>query len=155
MKLRRGFLLSTLVATSLAAVTFAVAVAPQTAHGADSSGGNGKKGGATAVPDTPAVTTLTPMLEGLKWGITHVEVTTAYNKIDGIFDREYNPLLLKTQPGVQMKALEADRDNRKGAFERSFLEFKDTPTGYDATGLKGEYTYKNHESIMFVDRGGK
>src|SRR5262249_37315779 len=76
-------------------------------------------------------------------------------KIDGLFDKEYNPLLLKTQPGVQMKALEADRDNRKSAFERSFLEFKDTPTGYDATGLKGEYTYRNHESIMMVDKGGK
>jgi hypothetical protein len=62
---------------------------------------------------------------------------------------------LKTQPGVQMRALEADRDNRKSAFERSFLEFKDTPTGYDATGIKGEYTYRNHESIMMVDKGGK
>ena len=30
-----------------------------------------------------------------------------------------------------------------------------TPTGYDSTGLKGEYTYHNNEAILFVERQGK
>jgi hypothetical protein len=146
MQLRKSFLLSALVV-----VTAAVAVVPY-ARGADS-----KKGGAGSgvVPEAPVVPTLVPMMDGLKWGMTHVEVVTAYNKIDGLFDREYNAQLQKLQPGVQMRALEAERDNRKSAFERSFIEFKDTPTGYDATALKGEYSYRNHESIMTVERNGK
>ena len=146
MQLRKGFLLSALVVVSAA-----VAVVPY-ARGADS-----KKGGAGSgvVPEAPVVPTLVPMMDGLKWGMTHVEVVTAYNKIDGLFDREYNAQLQKLQPGVQMKALEAERDNRKSAFERSFIEFKETPTGYDATALKGEYSYRNHEAIMTVERNGK
>ena len=146
MQLRKGFLLSALVVVSAA-----VAVVPY-ARGADS-----KKGGAGSgvVPEAPVVPTLVPMMDGLKWGMTHVEVLTAYNKIDGLFDREYNAQLQKLQPGVQMKALEAERDNRKSAFERSFIEFKETPTGYDATALKGEYSYRNHEAIMTVERNGK
>ena len=145
MQLRKGFLLSALVVAAAA-----VAVVPD-ARGADS-----KKGGAGSgvVPEAPVVPTLVPMMDGLKWGMTHVEVVTAYNKIDGLFDREYNAQLQKLQPGVQMKALESERDNRKSAFERSFIEFKETPTGYDATALKGEYSYRNHE-YMTVERNGK
>ena len=62
---------------------------------------------------------------------------------------------MKTQPGVQMDAIEADRENRKTAFAGSFIEFQDTPTGYDATGVKDEYTYRNHEAVMSVDKDGK
>ena len=35
------------------------------------------------------------------------------------------------------------------------MQFNDTPTGFDNTSIKGEYTYRNHESVMYVDRGGK
>jgi hypothetical protein len=153
MKHRKGFLLSALVATGIA-----FGIAPYASGaGADSAKGAATKtkGAPGAAADPPTVANLASMLEGLKWGINHNEVINVYNKVDGLFDREYNPLLLKTQPGVQMRALEADRDNRKSAFERSFLEFKDTPTGYDATGLKTEYTYRNREAIMMVDKGGK
>src|SRR5262249_19223765 len=51
--------------------------------------------------------------------------------------------------------LEAERSRQTAAFGRSYIEFKDTPTGYDATGLKGEFTYKNRESLMWVAREGK
>ena len=49
----------------------------------------------------------------------------------------------------------AEREQAKQAFGRSFIEFKDTPTGYDATGIKGEYTYRNRESLMWITRQGK
>jgi hypothetical protein len=116
------------------------------------------KPAATAAPppDAPTVQTIGTLLEGFKWGVNHNEIIRIYNATDsGRFDQEYNPILTKMQPGVRMQALEADRENRKAAFAATFIEFKDTPTGYDATGLKGEYSYRNHESIMSVDKDGK
>lgn len=105
--------------------------------------------------DAPSVATLASMQAGFKWGINHTEVIRLYNANGGLLDQEYDSVLAKMQPGVRMQALEADRENRKSAFAASFLEFKDTPTGYDATGLKGEYTYRNHEEIMNLDKDGK
>src|SRR5438105_1251282 len=54
-----------------------------------------------------------------------------------------------------MTALEAERESQKQALGRTYLEFKDTPTGYDATSIKGEYSYKNKESLMWITRAGK
>jgi hypothetical protein len=113
------------------------------------------KAAPAAAADPPTVASLAPVLSGFKWGVNHTEVTRIYNATGGLFDVEYDPVLAKMQPGVRMQALEADRENRKGAFASSFLEFKDTPTGYDVTGLKGEYTYRNHEEIMNVDKDGR
>jgi hypothetical protein len=106
-------------------------------------------------PDAPVVGTLASMQDGLSWGMSHTDVIRVYNSVGGLFDKEYDPKLAKTQPGVQMAAIEADRENRKTAFAASYLEFKDIPTGYDATGVKDEYTYRNHESVMSVDKDGK
>jgi hypothetical protein len=105
--------------------------------------------------EAPSVGSLAGMEDGLTWGMTHLEVIKLYNSIGGLFDREYDPLLTRTQPGVQMDAIEADRENRKSAFAASFIEFGSTPTGYDATGVKDEYTYRNHESVMSVEKDGK
>jgi hypothetical protein len=105
--------------------------------------------------DAPIVGSLATMQDGLRWGMSHVEVTRVYNSVGGLFDKEYDPKLARTQPGVGMEAIEADRENRKAAFAASFLQFGDVPTGYDATGVKDEYTYKNHESVMSVDKDGK
>jgi hypothetical protein len=105
--------------------------------------------------DAPTVASLASLQAGFKWGINHAELTRIYNSNGGLLDQEYNPVLAKMQPGVRMQALESDRENRKSALASSFLEFKDTPTGYDATGLKGEYTYRNHEAIMNLEKDGK
>jgi hypothetical protein len=110
---------------------------------------------ATEPADAPVVSSLASMEDGLTWGMSHLDVVKAYNQVGGLFDREYDPILAKTQPGVQMDAIEADRENRKAAFAGSFIEFGTTPTGYDATGVKDEFTYRNHESVMSVDKGGK
>ena len=63
-------------------------------------------------------------------------------------------MLRHAQPGIQQTTIEADRDNKKAAIERSYLRFVN-PSGYDATGLKNEYTYRNNEAILFVERQGK
>jgi hypothetical protein len=132
------------VALSVAAVSFAAA---------PSKDDKGK--GQTAAGDAPNVASLVPMMDGFKWGMSPTDVLNLHNGVGGIIDRDYDPLLAKVQPGVQQKALEADRDNRKLAFQRSVIEFKDTPTGYDATPLKTEYSYRNKESLMAIDRQGK
>jgi len=113
------------------------------------------KGAPPPAADPPTAPSLAPVLSGFKWGGNHLEVVKIYNATGGLYDAEYDPVLAKMQPGVRMQALEADRENRKSAFASSFLEFKDTPTGYDVTGLKGEYTYRNHEEIMNLDKDGK
>jgi hypothetical protein len=110
---------------------------------------------ATEAADAPAIGSLSRMEDGLTWGMSHLEVIKVYSSIGGLFDREYDPILARTQPGPQMDAIEADRENRKAAFAGSFLEFGSTPTGYDATGVKDEYTYRNHESVMSVQKDGK
>jgi hypothetical protein len=114
------------------------------------------KGGAAAVPaDPPTVPSLGGLMEKeLHWGMSHTDVTTVYNQLNGLFDREYAPQLAKLQPGVQQQQLEADRDNRKTNFERSYTEFNPgSPTGYDVTALHLEYTYGNSEAVnkLFKD----
>ena len=100
------------------------------------------------VADAPTVQSLAPMLEQFKWGINHQELVRIHNQTGGIFDQDYNPQLAKLQPGVQMQSVEAEREQKKAAFAASFVEFKDTPTGFDTTGIHAEYTYKNKEAVM-------
>jgi hypothetical protein len=111
----------------------------------------------SGVADAPIVSSLsTLMVRDLHWGMSHAEVTDVYNRLNGLFDREYAPLLAKQQPGVDMQQLEADRDNRKANFERSFTPFNaSTPTGYDVGALHLEYTYNNGESIQRLFKDGK
>jgi hypothetical protein len=55
-----------------------------------------------------------------------------------------------------MQQLEADRDNRKANFERSFTPFNaGSPTGYDVTSLHLEYTYNNGEAVQRLFKDGK
>lgn len=137
----------------------ALAVAPVlTAFAGPPPANTGKGKGATAPVATEAPTlssNLNQMYEPFKWGMNHAEVIKVHNQTGGVFDVDYNPQLAKLQPGVKMQALEAERDAKKSAFAASWVEFKDTPTGYDQTGIKDEYTYRNKESIMYVDRMGR
>jgi hypothetical protein len=106
--------------------------------------------------DAPTVSSLRSLLEKeLHWGMPHQEVIDAFNNVGGYFDREYAPQIGKLQPGVAMSQLEADRENRKANFARSFALFLDTPTGYDLTPLHNEYTYKNEEGIEPIFKDGK
>ncbi len=105
--------------------------------------------------DAPQVSTLVPMMDGFKWGQSPQDIINAHIGVNGVIDKDFDPLLTRVQPGVQQKALESERDNRKAAFQRSLIEFKDTPTGYDATALKTEYSYKNRESLLMIERSGK
>ena len=148
MKRTRGLLLTTLVATGV------LGAIPSLLGLREPVGVARAQGNPPATPDAPTVASLAPMRDGFKWGITHVEVLSNFNKNGGVIDQDYDPLLRHAQPGIQQQSLEADRDNKKAALERSYLRFV-TPTGYDSTGLKGEYSYHNNEAILFVERQGK
>jgi len=111
----------------------------------------GKAGKGEATP----VSSLVSMMDGLKWGMSHADVTKTFTENGGIIWKDYDAKLAKSRVGPEMTALESERDGAKSAFGRSFIEFKDTPTGYDATGIRGEYTYKNRESLMWITRDGK
>ncbi len=107
--------------------------------------------------DAPTAPSLSGLLEKeIHWGLTHVQVTQIYNQTGGLFDKEYAPQLVKLQPGVQQQQVEADRDNRKANFERSYTEFNiGTPTGYDVGALHNEYTYGNGEAVQRTFKDGK
>lgn len=143
---------------ALAALVVLAVVPVLSALAAPPAGGKGhaKAVAAPVATEPPTVgSSLNPMFAPFKWGASHTEVVKAHNQTGGVFDVDYNPQLAKLQPGVKMQAVEAERDAKKAAFSASWVEFKDTPTGYDQTGIKDEYTYRNKESVIYVDRNGR
>jgi len=118
-------------------------------------GGGGGPAGKQVKGEPTQVNSLTSMMDGLRWGMSHAEVTKTFTENGGIIWKDFDEKLAKARVGPEMSAIENEREQAKQAFGRSFIEFKDTPTGYDATGIKGEYTYRNRESLMWINRQGK
>jgi hypothetical protein len=111
---------------------------------------------AAAAGDAPVVSSLGPLMQKeIHWGMSHLEVVDAYNKPTGIFDQEYASKLAHLQPGSAMDELESERDSRKSNLTRSYTEFLDSPTGYDVTPLRGEFSYNNGEATQRILRDGK
>jgi hypothetical protein len=138
------------LASVLAAAAAAITSLGAVVNDADAAPPAGRGG------DAPNVSSLRSLIEKeLHWGMTHVEVTSAYNDPSGYFDKEYAVQIGKLQPGVVMQQLEADRDNRKANFMRAYSPFLDTPTGYDLTPLHNEYTYRNEEAVQPIFKDGK
>lgn len=105
--------------------------------------------------EPPQVASLAAFSDGLKWGMSHAELTKQYTQTGGVLWKDYDEKLAKARVGPEQTALEAEREQAKGAFNRSYTEFKETPTGLDTTGIRGEYTYKNKEAVMWIQRHGK
>ena len=138
---------------------------PQAYSSGKSSSGGGYDNGNIAPPSgppvkgsagqAPNVATLASYMEGLHWGMSHAELQKQMTQTGGIIWKDYDEKLQKARVGPEQTALEAERESVKGAFGRSWTEFGVTPTGYDSTGLKNEYTYRNKEALMFIERKGK
>ncbi len=118
-------------------------------------GSSGGVPGKTAKGEAPSVGSLESFKEGVRWGMSHAELTKLFTDNGGVIWKDYDEKLAKARVGPDQQALEAERESTRQAFGRTYIEFKDTPTGYDATGIKGEYTYKNREALMWVNRAGK
>ena len=82
--------------------------------------------------------------KGLRWGLTLEGLAKLYDKV---LEEEYLPLLRKAQPGNEMLGLEDELRIKQGILRRGRIEFGDIPTGVDQSPLKGEYSYRNAESM--------
>lgn len=117
-------------------------------------GGNGVVG-KTKAGEAPQVPTLGAFMEGLHWGMSHAELQKFMTQTNGVIWKDYDEKLAKARVGPEQTSLEAERENVKAAFGRSYIEFGPTPTGYDSTGISKEYTYNNKEALMWIERKGK
>ncbi len=125
---------ATLLALGIA--SSALVVEPRLASGKD------KPAEKSAVGVIDKVVGMPP--RGLHWGLTLEGVAKLYDKV---FEEEYLPLLKKVEPGNEMTALEDEQRNKQGILRRGRIEFGTTPTGVDQSPLKGEYSYRNAESM--------
>lgn len=130
-------------------------IVPPPAGGGSGSGKPATGKASTPKGEAPTVGSLSGFMDGLRWGMSHAEVQKMFTETGGVIWKDYDEKLAKARVGPEQTALEAEREQVKQAFGRSYIEFKDTPTGYDATGIKGEYTYRNKESLMWIQRQGK
>jgi len=85
--------------------------------------------------------------KGLHWGLTLEGVAKIYDKV---LEDEYLPLLKKVEPGNEMTALEDELKTKQGVLRRGRIEFGALPTGVDQSALKGEYSYRNGESMAKI-----
>ena len=118
-------------------------------------GNKPKKEAAPAAPPPEAPTVKKSIdfpIAGLAWGMTPKAVALA---IDKMIDDDYRPLYKEVQPGVKMKALDAQLVEDKDQFRRSRIDFGTLPTGIDGTPLRGEFTYQNKESLMTLNHKGQ
>ena len=100
------------------------------------------------------VTTLASMTDGIRWGLTPEDLVKEYTKVGGIIWKEYDKLLVKAS-GPQVQALESQRQAELDAVDRNYITFDGSrPVGFDSSGLKSEYTYKNGEGLIFVEGRG-
>lgn len=92
---------------------------------------------------------LTP--PGIRFGMASNELVEFY---DHVLDQDFVPLYKATPIGPKMKEVDAELAEQKSAFPRSEVVFGNLPTGIDNTPLRGEYNYKNNETMMSITRQG-
>jgi len=111
------------------------------------------KPGATQKGAQPAVlkSDLRLSPERLRWGLTLQQVAKVY---EDEFDAQYAPIYKRTDPGVEMQAIDAEVADKKALIRRMKVDFGTTPTGVDQGPLKGEYSYNNGESMTRVQLAG-
>ena len=133
--------LATLFALGMA--SSALVVEPRVAQGADKTA---EKGQAAGVGVIDKVIGIPP--KGLKWGITLQGLSKLYEQV---LADEYLPLLKKADPGSSEEtALQDELHNKQGVLLRSRIDFGNIPTGVDQSPLKGEYSYRNSESMASI-----
>lgn len=89
---------------------------------------------------------------GLRWGLSPNEVAIIYEKV---IDKEYLPRWAKVEPGVQMQQLEQEIADRKYELRRDQVDFDGTPSGYESTPFRNEFTQNTGESVLRIQRAGK
>ena len=95
---------------------------------------------------------LLPVTANLKWGLSVKDTAKA---IDGMLDAEFKPIYQATSPGIAMKTLDSQLREEKSSFRRSRIDFGLLPVALDSTPLAKEYSYRNNESLLKLDRKGE
>jgi hypothetical protein len=115
-----------------------------------------KKKTEIVVPTGPAQAVnpikLNPASAGLSWGLSVKDTSKA---IDRMLDAEYKPIYQATSPGIAMKTLDSQVREEKSSFRRSRIDFGLLPIALDSTPLAKEYSYRNNESLMKLERKGE
>jgi hypothetical protein len=115
-----------------------------------------KKKTEVIVPTGPAQAVnpikLNPASAGLSWGLSVKDTSKA---IDRMLDAEYKPIYQATSPGIAMKTLDSQVREEKSSFRRSRIDFGLLPIALDSTPLAKEYSYRNNESLMKLERKGE
>jgi hypothetical protein len=115
-------------------------------------GGKPKKEAAAPVPsEAPMTKKAIGLPLAVAFGQTPKQIAEA---IDKLLDEDYRALYKEVQPGVRMKALDAELAEAKDQFRRSRIDFGKLPTGVDSSPLRGEYTYQNKEALLTLNRRG-
>ena len=79
------------------------------------------------------------------------QVVEFYN---AVLDQDYVEIYKRTSIGPKMKEVDAALAEQKQALVNSTVTFGNLPTGIDNSPLKGEYNYKNNETMMSLTRQG-
>jgi hypothetical protein len=124
---------------ALGMASSALVVEPRLAQGKDKSADKSRAAGVGMIDKVIGIPP-----KGLHFGLTLEGVAKLYDKV---FEDEYLPLLKKAEPGNEMTALEDEQRDKQGILRRSRIDFGDIPTGVDQSPLKGEYSYRNSESM--------
>jgi hypothetical protein len=114
-----------------------------------------KKTDKVEAPTGPAQTVkpvqIPPANSNLKWGLNLKELGKT---IDAMIDAEYKPVYQKTST-ANLRQLDLKVAEEKSQFRRSRIDFGNLPVALDSTPLKGEYSYRNKESMLTVSRKGE
>jgi hypothetical protein len=109
------------------------------------------KAGRPSAPPPMAKSAVHLSPEGVHFGMSSSELIDFYNRV---LDQDFVPVYKATPVGPKMKEVDAALADQKSAFPRSEVVFGNLPTGIDNTPLKGEYNYKNDETMLSITRQG-
>ena len=95
-----------------------------------------------------------PMLKprGLKWGMSPKMVAKVY---DRAIKKDYHRKLQDAEPGIQLKRLEYEIEQKQQAFRMGLTALNAPPSKLDSTPFEGEFSYGNKEAFMQSQRKGK
>jgi hypothetical protein len=113
---------------------------------AEAAPAKGKKKGKKAKEDkTPVSAEISKSMNDLKWGTSRDDLQKAL--IDRVKE-QYKPIIAKTRDAVEEDRLREKANGEIKAIKDSFVQFKGSPTGWDVSFLKGEFTHGNGESMV-------
>ncbi|MGB5695732.1 MAG: hypothetical protein WBM46_08780 [Polyangiales bacterium] len=83
----------------------------------------------------------------IQWGWTPKQV---YRQLKRNIESSYQEPLAKTTDAIEEDRLRYKMAEEIREIRDSYFEFDGTPSAYDSGYLKGEFTHKNHESLLRV-----